>query len=143
MPRRKLLTMHDDPRLLDLLRTLDRLPGPDHLEFPDGYDRERARAQARRLTRALGPGWLLDDAVQDASFGFTVSGPGFGVRLSNYGDLAAFTAPAPDGQSEAVLSGLGYDVVPPQPLRHPYDGVTPLADHVPGATWWTRFFDYL
>ncbi|WP_041821784.1 hypothetical protein [Streptomyces davaonensis] len=135
--------MHDDLRLLDLLHTLDRLAGPDHLEFPDGYDRAPVRARALRLAAALGPECLLDDAVQDASFGFTVSGPGFGVRLSNYGDLAAFTAPTPDAQAEAVLSGLGYDVVPPHLLRRPYDGVTRLPDHVPGATWWTRFFDYL
>lgn len=29
--------MGEDAQTLALLRSLDRLPGPDHLEFPDGF----------------------------------------------------------------------------------------------------------
>ncbi|NBE52938.1 hypothetical protein [Streptomyces boluensis] len=155
----------EDVRTLDLLRTLDRLPGPDHLEFPKGFDHERAASRAARLGERLSEvfdGPCSVDRTQDASCYFTVDVPPrlteaqewIGVRLSNYGDLAVVTAPELAVEDrrrvEAELSGAGYVLVPERLLRRPYDGVTWLNDEVPGpnyglgrATWWTRFFDYL
>ncbi|MFD8806304.1 hypothetical protein [Streptomyces sp. NPDC059597] len=163
--------MNDDARTTALLRTLDRLPGPAHLEFPDGFDHARARARATRLrdrlTRDLGHPCHLDDQIQDAGYSFEIVIPsearGAGapllLRLSNYGDLAAVTVPGPFGHDapegavapgplsaiEAALRDLGCTPVPVRLLRRPYDGVsTWLAAEEPGrATWWTRFFDYL
>ncbi|MFF7372081.1 hypothetical protein [Streptomyces tricolor] len=165
--------MNDDDRTRALLHALDRLPGPHHLEHPDGFDRSAARLRATalrdRLTRDFGRPCGLDEGIQDASFSFRVDvpaeAPGAGlllaVRLSNYGDLAAVTTPAPDSHDDlddavrdgalsaadrvritAALSGLGYRLVPQRLLRRRYDGATWLAaeDH---ATWWTRFFDHL
>jgi len=177
--------MDDDQRILDLLRALDGLPGPDHLEFPDGFDYERAEARAVRLTERLTEELgrpCSNGRTQDASYYFTVgipprsadAGEWTGVRLSNYGDLAVVTTPLPDSHGdldeavadgalseedrrriEATLSELGLELVPLRLLHRLYDGVTWLADDVPGAvvmswpphtgkaTWWTRFFEYL
>ncbi|MBL1083340.1 hypothetical protein JK359_15315 [Streptomyces actinomycinicus] len=177
--------MHDEQCVLDLLRALDRLPGPEHLEFPDGFDHAAAGARAVRLQERLGRDFGQPcslDAVQDASCYFRVSIPRqateadvhIAVRLSNYGDLAAVTTPRPDSHEdldqavaegalsgrdrrrvEDALSDLGYVLVPLRLLHRLYDGVTWLADDVPGAvvagypphqgraTWWTRFFEYL
>lgn len=177
--------MHDDQRVLDLFHALDRLPGPDHLEFPDGFDYEQAKSHAirlkDRLSKDFGHPCLLDDGVQDASYYFSVSIPtaaaeadvSIGVRLSNYGNLAVITTPRPDSHAslaeavedgalsagdclrvKAALSDLDYELVPLGLLHRVYDGVTWLANDVPGAvvasyshqgqaTWWTRFFEYL
>ncbi|MFJ2240462.1 hypothetical protein [Streptomyces sp. NPDC087859] len=175
--------MHSgDQRIVDLLQSLDRLPGPYHLEFPDGFDYLLARSRAIQLRDRLSKDFegrvLLDDGVQDASYCFEVRIPPqvaeahewIWVRLSNYGSLAVITTPRPDGHGddgavadgalsasdrrriESALEDLGYELVPLRLLRRIYDGVTPLADEIagavvgyghPGATWWTRFFDYL
>ncbi|WP_156727631.1 hypothetical protein [Streptomyces apocyni] len=177
--------MHDDQRILELLHTLDRLPGPDHLEFPEGFDYTLAKSRATqlegRLSEDFGQPCFLNDGVQDASYYFSVGIPqtateacvAVGVRLSNYGNLAVITTPMPDSYGdldqavadgalsegdrlriEATLSDLGYELVPLRLLHRVYDGVTWLANDVPGAvvasyghpgqaTWWTRFFEYL
>ncbi|WP_329009776.1 hypothetical protein [Streptomyces sp. NBC_01601] len=111
--------MPDDQHILDLLRSLDRPPGPDHLEFPAGFDYEEARARATALSERLsdefrGPCPL--DATQDASYYFMVGVPAalteagvhLGVRLSNCGRLAVVTTPGPDSHAElddAVADG--------------------------------------
>ncbi|MFJ6785848.1 hypothetical protein [Streptomyces yangpuensis] len=63
--------MDEDAQTLALLRSLDLVPGPHHLEFPHGFDHESARAQAMRLrdrlTHDFGTAWRLDDGIQDAS----------------------------------------------------------------------------
>ncbi|WP_234317395.1 hypothetical protein [Streptomyces sp. NRRL WC-3744] len=164
---------HDDDLTWTLFHSLDRLPGPHHLEHPDGFDRARAGLRAARLrdrlTRDFGRPCRLDEGVQDASFSFSVDIPAeatgagvlLAVRLSNYGDLAVVTPPAPGSHDDlddavrdralseadrdritAALSDLGYRLVPPRLLHRPYDGVTWLADES-HATWWTRFFDHL
>ncbi|MEU9399228.1 hypothetical protein [Streptomyces sp. SID4985] len=163
--------MNDDARITALLHTLDRLPGPDHLEFPDGFDLARAKTRAIRLkdhlTRDFGHPCRLDDQNQDASYYCEVDVPGEAtgagvplvLRLSNFGDLAAVTVPGPLGQespegavaaeplrmADTALRDLGYTPVPVRLLHRPYDGVsTWLAAEEPDrATWWTRFFDYL
>ncbi|WP_018547014.1 hypothetical protein [Streptomyces sp. LaPpAH-108] len=168
--------MNDDPqaedtRITALLHTVDRLPGPSHLEFPDGYDHARATARALRLqdrlTRDLGHPCALDDRNQDASYHFEIAVPGEAtgtgvpvlVRLSNHGDLAAVTVPGPSGHGipegavspetldriDTALRDLGRTPVPLRLLHRPYDGVsTWLAAEAPGhATWWTRFFGHL
>jgi hypothetical protein len=49
------------------------------------------------------------------------------------------------GRIYAALDGLGYTVVPEEPLWQPYDGSGPLRQFHPAhpPTWWIRFFDYL
>ncbi|MGC4999021.1 hypothetical protein [Streptomyces sp. DT195] len=144
--------MPDDQHILDLLRSLDRPPGPDHLEFPAGFDYEEARARATALSERLsdefrGPCPL--DATQDASYYFMVGVPAaltevgvhLGVRLSNYGRLAVVTTPGPDSHAElddavadgalsaadrrrveTALAELGCRIVPLRLLRMRYDG---------------------
>nr|WP_202487132.1 hypothetical protein [Streptomyces sp. SID8354] len=95
-----------------LLRSLDQLPGPDHLEFPDGFDYPLAKAQANRLNERLTHdfGWAcgLDDQIQDASYYLKVAIPAeateagvpLAVRLSNFGNLAVVTTPRPDSHDD-------------------------------------------
>ncbi|MGV9788723.1 hypothetical protein [Streptomyces sp. NPDC003435] len=171
--------MQDDQQILDLLRSLDRLPGPDHAEFPDGFDYKEAEARAsalsERLSEDFGGPCPLDGSTQDASFYFDVyvpparteAGVGLGIRLSNYGWLAAVTTPLPDSHAdlddavaegalsgadrrrvESALTELGYLIVPLRLLRLRYDGpLTWLMDDPmhdgEAATWWARFFHYL
>ncbi len=104
--------MNDDAQVLDLLHTLDRLPAPDHLEFPEGFDYPLARARAirlkDRLDEAFGHPCKLDDQIQDASYYFkitllaeaTEARIPVGVRLSNYGNLAVVTTPMPDSHDD-------------------------------------------
>ncbi|MEW2131147.1 hypothetical protein [Streptomyces sp. NPDC005435] len=162
--------MDDGAQLTTLLHTLDRLPGPDHLEFPDGFDHARAKARAirlrDRLTHDFGHPCDVDDQIQDASHHYEIAVPaeatGAGVllvvRLSSFGDLAAVTVPGPFGQEspegavtpeplsvvDIALRDLRYTPVPARLLHRPYDGVSDwLARESGRATWWTRFFDYL
>ncbi|CAM5234941.1 hypothetical protein ACFV83_28975 [Streptomyces pharetrae] len=115
----------DDRRVLDLLHALDRLPGPEHLEFPDGFDLNRARMRAiqlrKRLNDEFGDGrhetpCRLDDRIQDASYYFGVRIPPRAteadewicLRLSNYGDLVVITTPRPESHPDldaAVAAG--------------------------------------
>ncbi|MFJ7776929.1 hypothetical protein [Streptomyces yangpuensis] len=112
--------MDEDAQTLALLRSLDLVPGPHHLEFPYGFDHESARAQAMRLrdrlTHDFGTAWRLDDGIQDASYSFmlhhpaeaTAAGVPLAVRLSNFGNLAVVTTPRPDSHGdldEAVREG--------------------------------------
>jgi hypothetical protein len=115
----------DDRSIIDLLHALDRLPGPEHLEFPDGFDSMSARIRAIKLRKRLNEDFAtperdqpvrLDDGIQDASFSFglrippgvTEAGEWICVRLSNYGDLAVVTTPQPDSHPDldaAVADG--------------------------------------
>ncbi len=94
------------------------------------------------------------------------------VRLSNFGDLAVVTTPAPGSHDDlghavadgavcetdrrrikSALSGLGYVLVPQRLLHCLYDGVTWLAGgtgavtsysaHRGRAAWWTGLFEHL
>lgn len=104
--------MDKDSQTLALLQTLDRLPGPDHLEFPDGFDYASAKNRAirleDRLTQDFGHVCGLDDQIQDASYSFQVAIPAEAteadvpayVRLSNFGNLAVAFAPRPDSHDD-------------------------------------------
>ncbi|MCX5198506.1 hypothetical protein OOK31_32260 [Streptomyces sp. NBC_00249] len=169
------------PQVTALLHTLDRLPGPRHLCFPDGYDPARAQARAERLRarleQTLGGPCVLTLAEDAGYYGTIVvppratqAGVPIAVRLSNYGDLAVVTTPAPDSHHDldhAVAAGAltasdrhhietalsDHYLVPLPPLHHLYDGVvttlrddTPRVSYGPHAgrtTWWTRFFEHL
>jgi hypothetical protein len=146
----------DDQRILDLLDALDRLPGPGHLEFPEGYDHERAefmrRALLERLSREFGQP-CSGVSRQDASAYFgvhipaaaTEAGVALSVDLSNFGDLALVatadgltedTISEPEWRIiESALSDLGYVRVPQRLLLRPYDGVSDLADGYPEVDW--------
>ncbi|WP_199924645.1 hypothetical protein [Streptomyces sp. WM6386] len=148
--------MEGDRRILDLLDALDRLPGPEHLEFPYGYDHERAGFMRSvlldRLSREFGQP-CRGVSRQDASayFGIHVpaaatdAGVALSVDLSNFGDLALVTAA--DGGTEcalteaerriieSALSDLGYVRVPQRLLLRPYDGVSGLAGWYPEVDW--------
>ncbi|MFI1170166.1 hypothetical protein [Streptomyces melanogenes] len=104
--------MDEDALALALFHTLDQLTGPDHLEFPDGFDYPLAKAQATRLkdrlTEDFGQACPLDDQIQDASYYFTIAIPAEAaetgvpvtVRLSNFGNLAVVTTPGPDSHDD-------------------------------------------
>ncbi|WP_351225801.1 hypothetical protein [Streptomyces sp. NPDC002133] len=157
-----------------VLRAVDRTAGPDHLEFPDGFDHRRALARVHALVERLETGFdcrcVVDTAVQDASFHGDVvvpaemaaAGKRITFRLSNFGAFAVVAAenpgsyldldeaqaqgaltPADRRTAEAAVVSLGYVLIPERALCRPYDGVTPLGEYSEGATWWTRFFDYL
>jgi hypothetical protein len=165
--------MSDDDRTRALLRTLDRLPGPHHLEHPDGFERPAARLRATglrdRLSQDFGRPCRLDDGIQDASFSFCVSVPAeatdagelLAVRLSNYGSLAAVTTPVPDSRDDlddAVRDGALSEAdraritaalsdlgyrLVPQRLLHRPYDGATWLADEDHATWWTRFFDHL
>ncbi|MET8769935.1 hypothetical protein [Streptomyces sp. NPDC004658] len=165
--------MNDDDRTPALLHALDRLPGPHHLEHPDGFDRAAARLRAARLrdrlTQDFGRPCRLDEGIQDASFSFSVDVPAeatgagmlIAVRLSNYGDLAVVTTPAlcshddlDDAVRDGALSGADRDRITAALSDLGYRLVAPRLLHRPydgvtwladegNATWWTRFFDHL
>ncbi|MFF1414769.1 hypothetical protein ACFVX6_34235 [Streptomyces sp. NPDC058289] len=147
--------MNEEHQLVEILRSLDRVPCSSDLETPDGFDFEAARAGAvqlqNRLSKDLEFPWELSDENQDASYYFAVHVqnwlPALAIRLSNYGKLAVVTTPNPDShrdldhavrdgavtaqQREAIetaLIDLGYTAVPLPLLRRRYDGVTWLAD---------------
>ena len=165
--------MSEDQRVLNLLRALDRQPGPDHLEFPQDYDHPRARTLLAALTQRLGEDFghpcTVDEHVQDAAFHATVTvpaeateaGTSVAIRMSNFGDLTTAWTGTGDDLDEAVtrgtlsqpdrhriesaLTGTGCVLVPRSLLHHPYDGATALATFHPDSepTWWNRFFDHL
>ncbi|MFB7540268.1 hypothetical protein ACFC0N_10285 [Streptomyces zaomyceticus] len=90
-----------------VLRAADRVQGPYHLEFPDGFDHCRAVARAQALAERLRADFdrpcVLDTGVQDASFHATVvvpaeataAGEQIAIRLSNHGDFAVVAAERP------------------------------------------------
>ncbi len=96
-----------DQRVLRRLEQADRRPGPDHLEFPDGFDHPRARRLLTelhaRLEKEFAHPCTVDRHIQDASFHALVGVPAeaagagvhIGIRLSNYADLAVITLPSP------------------------------------------------
>ncbi|MFF9839323.1 hypothetical protein [Streptomyces sp. NPDC013740] len=45
--------MNDDEQVLVLFHALDRLPGPRHLERPDGFDYALSKSRATQLTCRL------------------------------------------------------------------------------------------
>ncbi|MEU6222495.1 hypothetical protein [Streptomyces sp. NPDC047042] len=109
-----------DQRVLRVLREADRLPGPDHLEFPEDFDHPRAKELLTelhaRLEQAFSHPCTVDRHVQDASFHALVGVPAeatgagvhIGIRLSNYADLAVVTLPDPgahDSLDDAVARG--------------------------------------
>ncbi|MFG2838095.1 hypothetical protein ACGFYE_24170 [Streptomyces zaomyceticus] len=95
-----------------VLRAADRVRGPSHLEFPDGFDHRRAVARVQALTERLqadfGRTCVLDTGVQDASFHATVvvpaeataAGEQITIRLSNHGDLAVVAAEQPGSYAD-------------------------------------------
>lgn len=102
---------------MNLLRRLDQLPGPHHMEFPDGFDYDEAKARAdalsERLTREFGfpcPVRSTQDAAAYFSMGVeaqaTEAGGHLGVWLSNYGDLASITTPAWGGLNDDLHGDL-------------------------------------
>ncbi|MFB7180400.1 hypothetical protein ACFCYI_22195 [Streptomyces sp. NPDC056257] len=162
----------DDQRAVDLLRQLDRLPGPTHMEFPEGFDYERAKARAEALAERLGRDFGRPcpvDTVQDAAAYFVVrvpreateAGSPVRVRLSNYGDLASISPPSgfPDRISDTIAEGtvstadrlrlesaladLEYALVPHRPLKRAYDGIHTGWTWVGEPNWWIRFFYHL
>jgi hypothetical protein len=159
----------DDARQRHLLHALD---DPDHLEFPAGYDHERARAQVERLAQRLDADFScqcrVDRHVQDASLhgrvdipaAATATGRPLVVLVSNFGGLAVLAVDNPGVWTDAeagrllhpddahrvhtVLADLGYTVISEEPLWEPYDGVCDPAIFSPSKpTWWLRYFDYL
>ncbi|MBT2450824.1 hypothetical protein J7F03_27875 [Streptomyces sp. ISL-43] len=165
--------MNDEGRLaLELLHRLDRLPGPRHMEFPDGFDNQRAKDRAtalsERLERDFGSPCPVG-GMQDAAAYFTVSVPPevtearwpIRVWLSNHGDLASISPPSgfPDRVSagltegtvaeadglrlEAALSDLEYVRVPHHLLKRDYDGAHTDWAWVGNPNWWIRFFYHL
>ncbi len=76
--------MGGDQRILDLFHAVGRLPGPDRLEFPGGYDCARARSQAARLAEwlnmELARPCVIADTAEGASYYFMVCIPRCGDR---------------------------------------------------------------
>ncbi|MBU2693952.1 hypothetical protein [Pimelobacter sp. 30-1] len=160
----------DGELMWSLLRSLD---DPDHLEVPSDFDHSATRKLFDELVGRLDAAFACrtnaDRHVEDASLHARVSIPSAAtetgeplvVSVSNFGSLAtvAVTNPGAYSQDEfkerlaardaariyATLDSLGYQVVPEAPLWNDYDGPSALAalDARHGATWWTRFFDYL
>ncbi len=153
-----------------LLRSLD---DPDHLEWPGDYDHAATRQLFDELVERLDVEFSCrceaDRHVEDASLharvdipaAVTESGERLVISISNFGQLATVSVTNPGVWSETEFEGLlapsdasriypaldalGYQVVPEEPLWSDYDGPSALAaiDARYGATWWTRFFDYL
>lgn len=164
------LCVIDGETMWSLLRSLD---DPDHLEFPADHDfgatRQLFDELVARLDAAFSCRTEADRHVEDASLHARVSIPAAAtetgetlvVCVSNFGRLAtvAVTNPGAWSQDEfeerlagsdaariyGALDSLGYQVVPEAALWKDYDGPSALAalDVRHGATWWTRFFDYL
>jgi hypothetical protein len=157
--------------LWELLRSLD---DPEHLEFPAGYDhrqdRNRFNQLVDRLDAAFSCACRAERHVEDASCHgsieipaeATATGERLVIVVSNFGGLAvvAIENPGLYTQAEfaellhpddaervrAALGGLGYTIVPEEPLWQPYDGNGPFQQFYPAEnppTWWVRFFDYL
>lgn len=159
----------NDPQLSQLLHALD---DPDNLEFPPDYDHRRTRARFEQLVQRLNADFdcqsRVDRDVQDASLHGRIDIPATGattgrplvVNISNFGDLAVLSVDNPgvwtDAEAAALLhpddaqrvqialTGLGYTVIPEEPLWEPYDGICDPAVFGPSEpTWWIRYFDYL
>ncbi|MER5890574.1 hypothetical protein ABT160_42680 [Streptomyces sp. NPDC001941] len=147
--------MRNDRELVQLLHTLDRLPS-DSLEYPQGFDANLALAKAKGLAERLSidfsSAWRVAPN-QDANYYFAVepedfeSGPLVGIRLSNFGNLAAVTTPRPDshpdleqavadgvlspGQRDLIvvaLDAIGYTLIPQYLLHRRYDGISKIAE---------------
>lgn len=164
------LCVIDGEPMWALLRSLD---DPDHLEFPADYDHDATRQLFEELVDRLDAAFACrtdaDRHVEDASLharvgipsAATETGEALVVCVSNFGRLATVVvtnpgayslgefeerlAPGDAARIYAALDSLGYQVVPEAPLWTDYDGPSVLAslDARYGATWWTRFFDYL
>lgn len=160
----------DGEPMWTLLRSLD---DPDHLEFPADYDHDATRQLFEKLVDRLDAAFACrtdpDRHVEDASLharlsipaAATESGETLIVCVSNFGRLATVAVANPGAYSQdefeerlaasdaariyAALDSLEYQVVPEASLWTDYDGPSALAslDARHGATWWTRFFDYL
>lgn len=160
----------DGDPMWSLLRSLD---DPEHLEFPSGFDHDATRQFFDELVACLDAAFDCrtdaDRHVEDASLhallsipaAATETGDKLVVCVSNFGRLATVALSNPGAYSQeefeerlaagdaariyAALDSLGYQVVPEAPLWNDHDGPSPLAaaDARGGATWWTRFFDYL
>lgn len=153
-----------------LLRDLD---DPDHLEVPADYDHDATRRLfddlVDRLDAAFSCRTESDRNVEDASLHARVEIPAAAtetrerlvISVSNFGRLATVSVTNPGAWSQAefeellapddasrifaALDTFGYQVVLEEPLWSDYDGPSQLValDARHGATWWTRFFDYL
>ncbi|MER6260831.1 hypothetical protein ABT203_14815 [Streptomyces sp900105245] len=112
--------MNDDAQVL-ALHALDRLPGPNHLQFPNGFDHTAAMVRATRLKERLTglPACVRAGRPHQRrqlllphrpSCRGAEAGVAVGVRLSNF-------------EEEFCLIGHGSS---------------------PGrATWWTRYIEHL
>lgn len=160
----------DGEPMWSLLRSLD---DPDHLESPADYDHDATRQLFDELVDRLDAAFACrtdaDRHVEDASLHARVSIPAAAtdtgedvvVYVSNFGRLATVAVTNAGAYSReefedrlavrdaariyAALDSLEYQVVPEAPLWKVYDGPSALGslDARYGATWWTRFFDYL
>ncbi len=86
------------------------------------------------------------------------------VSISNFCDLAVLSVENPGVWDDAeaaellhpddarrvssALANLGYTLIPEDPVRRPYDGVSRLAEYyahqqLDPPSWWIRHFDYL
>ena len=150
------------PTFDDLLRRHD---APATYE-PFGFDREAAERRFRDLLPALravlGESLQFEDgpAIQDASFFAQVFLPreslgrvlapfDSGVlRFSNFGDMVAVhhedaLDPRALIRLREVLESAGYVFVPELALLDKYPGGPVEWAESRGATWWTRYFDWL
>jgi hypothetical protein len=148
------------------------LDDPDNLEFPSGYNHQRARARFEQLAQRLDADFnqqcRIDRHVQDSSLhgridipaAATATGRPLVVLVSNFGPLAVLAVDNPGvwtdaeaarllhpddaGRVHTALADLGYTLIPEEPLWEPYDGVCDPAIFSPSEpTWWLRYFDYL
>jgi hypothetical protein len=154
----ELLSAHDDP---------------DNLEYPRGFDFRAARERFDRLVDRLEGDFnatcLADRHVQDASLhgrvdvpaSATATGRNLVVCVSNFGDLAVVSLDNPGASTQeefehavasldvdriaSALDDCGYILLAEEPLWADYSGPSALTqlDSRNGATWWTRYFDYL
>lgn len=158
------------PRLWSLLAELD---DPDYLEFPRGFDFQATREHFDRLVERLqedfGGECVADRHVEDATLHaridvparLTATGRDLVVSVSNFGNLAVMALDNPGAWSQeefeqmaaaldvdgiaTALDDLGYILLAEEPLWSDYTGPSALTqvDARHGATWWTRYFDYL
>lgn len=125
-----------------------------HVKAPDGFDRNDAASDGRRLRDALsntlGRNLGIEQHLSGASFHSEIilqedtSGRSVrhsSLRLSNFGAMAGIAGPAlGTADLEVVRDALrhhNFIYVPSQVLSKPYDG--PASDQ---STWWSRYFGH-
>ncbi len=157
-------------RLWEVLASHD---DPDNLEYPRDFDfratRERFNRLVDRLESDFNGTCLADRHVEDASLHarvdvpapVTATGRVLVVCVSNFGNLAVLALDNPGAWTQEeleqtvassdieritnALNDLGYVLLAEEPLWTGYSGPSALTQLGArnGATWWTRYFDYL